>query len=836
MTSHTAVIQPGSIIGGHYEVIKLLGTGSMGAVYVCRHTELDGLLVAVKVLFPETEADVIAVTRFRNEILASYNISHPNVIRAYDILKEEGIFAYAMEYIKGTDLADRLNDSEYPLVINEVTNLLSQICSGVQAIHEAKIIHRDLKPENIMITTDGVVKITDFGIARLSGMQRLTAHGGVVGTMNYVSPEYLIKSEVDWRSDIYAIGVLGYEMLTGITPYHGSSLIDSMAARIKQDPPAPSEKNSSVPKELDTIILKAMARDPEMRFQTAQAMLEALLKIEPAYHTKWAQKKGSKALYLPPAANKPHTAIKYFIDSESQTDKSKSTHHLSELAQSQHVPDLQSKLLQKKALLMRNLEKKTLYKSINKNVSVDKNNDFSREDLQKDHQRNPTDKSSEELQFSEISPSSQNKPLSLKKLSHSRAVPNVTVSKTTAPKEDLSETASRKSTVLSPSNQFSADSDIQRKTESLHNYSKNNVQAVKVFPPLSKSDRGITKQIIPENHDLKLTQTTALDIHQGFAYAKKIEDSVNPDEKSSLSEIAVATPQSRLNKKQPGGEQNLSTLHSYSEDFVRPATNDQGHLERLPVKLSLIHNSNTSQKEGRLNSNAVNISIKSEVTSILSQKNNVEIDIDKTERQYQKKQVTATSTAKKNSAMTLKSPRKVETKVYKKSENTPEEFHLKLAHSVPKRIYDNNLPVLTLSSDIAGDLQNANHMESRLSFFIRRRKEKKEKEGIALKRSNKDAERILSSQKLKDDEKKIDSSFDNRPPLMKSSQGREKTTFNKKYIHDQEALPQRAEVLINVASGEDRFSLSDLFLIFLALTSGIVIGFITLKSFFPSIF
>ena len=150
---HLISLQPGTVIGGKYEVVKCLGSGSMGLVYACRHRELQGQMVAVKVLFPEVARDKVAAARFRNEVLASYGVSHPNVVRAYEYLRDGDLVAYTMEYVGGGDLAEKLSRQER-LPIGEIVRLLSQMAAGVQAIHDARIVHRDLKPENILLTKE----------------------------------------------------------------------------------------------------------------------------------------------------------------------------------------------------------------------------------------------------------------------------------------------------------------------------------------------------------------------------------------------------------------------------------------------------------------------------------------------------------------------------------------------------------------------------------------------------------------------------------------------------------------------------------------------------------
>ena len=277
---HLISLQPGSLIAGRYEVIKCLGSGNMGLVYACRHRELTGHNVAIKVLFPEVAQDKIAAARFRNEIFASYGVSHPNVVRAYEYLKDGDLQAYTMEYVGGGDLADRLGDRDNLVTIPEIIRLLAEISAGLQAIHDAGIVHRDMKPENILLTKDGHVKIADFGIARTGTGPRLTEHGGVVGTIEYVSPEYMLNSQVDWRSDIYALGIIAYEMITGEAAFQGDSVYATMTKKLKEDPPPPSKKRPECPAKLDAIVLKAMVRDPEHRYQSAAEIFHDLESIQ----------------------------------------------------------------------------------------------------------------------------------------------------------------------------------------------------------------------------------------------------------------------------------------------------------------------------------------------------------------------------------------------------------------------------------------------------------------------------------------------------------------------------------------------------------------------------
>lgn len=317
---HFLNLQPGTIVNGRYEIVKCLGTGSMGMVYACRHRELAGHIVAMKVLFAEVARDEVAAARFRNEIVSSYEVSHPNVVRAYEYFRDGDLIAFTMEYIGGGDLADRISGEDF-IPTDETISMLKQMCSGVQAIHDKGIIHRDLKPENILITAQGQIKITDFGIARTGTGPKLTEHGGVVGTIDYVSPEYLERGQVDTRSDMYAMGVLAYEMVTGEAPYRGKSVIETMTLRLRSDPEPPHHLRSECPIGLSSIILKAMRRDPEQRYQSADEMFTDLeaLQIE------------TRAPVVAPGSKRATSAFTDKIDAIADPLASSSHHAVSEM-------------------------------------------------------------------------------------------------------------------------------------------------------------------------------------------------------------------------------------------------------------------------------------------------------------------------------------------------------------------------------------------------------------------------------------------------------------------------------------------------------------------------
>lgn len=297
---HSEILEPGTLIAGRYEIVACLGSGSMGLVYSCKNKEISDHLVAIKVLYPEVAKDPIASARFRNEIFASYGVSSKHVVRAFEFVRDGDIVAYTMEYVDGGDLADRLSLGKvFP--IQDCCSILKQMSQGVQAIHDAGIVHRDLKPENILLTKDGQVKIADFGIARTDVSQRLTEHGGVVGTLDYVSPEYMLNAKVDWRADIYAIGVLAYEMVTLKLPYTGDSPYDLMTQRIKHDPVEPIELRKDCPKDLSDLVMAAMSRDPESRIQSAMEIVARLEDIESGKAVSIPEKRSKKDTYVGPS-------------------------------------------------------------------------------------------------------------------------------------------------------------------------------------------------------------------------------------------------------------------------------------------------------------------------------------------------------------------------------------------------------------------------------------------------------------------------------------------------------------------------------------------------------
>lgn len=263
-------LEPGILFGGRYEILRSIGAGGMGAVYLACDPRARDFQVAIKVLYPGVTKNKDARERFRNEINASYRVNHRNVVRAYEYFDKDEFQAYAMEYVNGGDLAHVMSKGK--MSIEPALNIAIQICSGLEAIHSAGIYHRDLKPENILIAKDGLAKISDFGVARLKGSITITANGAMVGTPKYVSPEYVETGECDQRGDIYAVGMISYEMIAGCSPFHSDSKISVMMERFEDSMEPLGKVAPDCPAEVAKVIHKAMALDVEERYQSAQEL------------------------------------------------------------------------------------------------------------------------------------------------------------------------------------------------------------------------------------------------------------------------------------------------------------------------------------------------------------------------------------------------------------------------------------------------------------------------------------------------------------------------------------------------------------------------------------
>jgi len=267
----------GQTYGGRYAVIEQVGSGGMAYVYRARD-ELLGREVAVKVLSERFSGDKSFVERFRREAQAAANLSHPNIVSLYDYGAEGDTYFIVMEFIDGRSLAEIIQE-EGPLLPERAAEIAADVAKALERAHSAGLVHRDVKPANIMITDSGQTKVTDFGIVRALGgeaEQTMTQTGMVIGTAAYLSPEQAQGNPVDARSDVYSLGCVLFEMLTGSPPFSGETPLSIAYKHVREDPPPPSSSNPDVPSALDAITLKGLAKNPENRYQDAAEMHEDL--------------------------------------------------------------------------------------------------------------------------------------------------------------------------------------------------------------------------------------------------------------------------------------------------------------------------------------------------------------------------------------------------------------------------------------------------------------------------------------------------------------------------------------------------------------------------------
>jgi eukaryotic-like serine/threonine-protein kinase len=264
-----------SLVGqtvGHYHILSAIGAGAMGEVYLARDSRLDRQ-VALKVLPPQFTRSRERVARFRREAKAASALNHPNIITIYDIGEIGGIWFIAAELIEGVTLRQRLAAGRMELA--EALGITLQCARGLEAAHQAGIVHRDIKPENIMVRPDGLVKVVDFGLARVSEAGQESAveasrAGALIGTPRYMSPEQARGQKPDARTDIFSLGAVLYEMATGAPAFPGATTAEVFAALLSSVSRPPSQCVQGIPEELDAIVAKALQKDREARYQTMQ--------------------------------------------------------------------------------------------------------------------------------------------------------------------------------------------------------------------------------------------------------------------------------------------------------------------------------------------------------------------------------------------------------------------------------------------------------------------------------------------------------------------------------------------------------------------------------------
>ncbi|MCC6368238.1 MAG: serine/threonine protein kinase [Bryobacterales bacterium] len=260
---------------GRFHVLALVGEGGMGHVYKAHDAELERE-VALKALRPDLAGDPQFVERFRKEAITQARLLHPNIAQFYDLISLDGHLVMVMEFVDGSAL-DCVIKQKGAFALDEAMSIFLQALDGLDSAHKKSIIHRDLKPANIILGRDGAVKVMDFGIARAMGESRMTLTGRIVGTPNYMAPEQVLNKEVDARTDIYAMGIVLYQMLAGVVPFIRTSEFEVLRAQLEEEPEAPSRKGRLVASGVERVILKAIAKDPAKRFQSIAEFRSALL-------------------------------------------------------------------------------------------------------------------------------------------------------------------------------------------------------------------------------------------------------------------------------------------------------------------------------------------------------------------------------------------------------------------------------------------------------------------------------------------------------------------------------------------------------------------------------
>ena len=269
------MITKGQKINDRYEIIRSIGEGGMANVYLARDIILERN-VAIKILRGDLAGDEKFVRRFQREALSASSLSHPNIVEMYDVGEDNGTYYIVMEYVEGMTLK-QLIKKRGSLSLSEAIDIMLQITDGIKEAHDSYIIHRDLKPQNILIKENGEVKITDFGIAMALNSTQLTQTNSVMGSVHYLPPEQASGKGATIKSDIYSMGILFYELLTGKLPFKGDNAVEIALKHMKNDIPSVREINDSIPQSVENIILKATAKNPKNRYESAAEMHDDLL-------------------------------------------------------------------------------------------------------------------------------------------------------------------------------------------------------------------------------------------------------------------------------------------------------------------------------------------------------------------------------------------------------------------------------------------------------------------------------------------------------------------------------------------------------------------------------
>ncbi|MCL6617261.1 MAG: Stk1 family PASTA domain-containing Ser/Thr kinase, partial [Anoxybacillus ayderensis] len=262
----------GKRLNERYKIVSLLGGGGMANVYLARDMILDRD-VAIKVLRFDFANDEQFIKRFRREAQAATSLNHENIVSIYDVGEDEGVYYIVMEYVRGSTLKQYIQQHA-PLSVPKALDIMEQLTSAIAHAHANRIIHRDIKPQNILIDEHGKVKITDFGIAVALSSTTITQTNSVLGSVHYLSPEQARGGVATEKSDIYSLGIVMFELLTGRLPFSGESAVSIVLKHLQTETPSPKAWNPSIPQSVENVILKATAKDPFYRYQSVQEMNE----------------------------------------------------------------------------------------------------------------------------------------------------------------------------------------------------------------------------------------------------------------------------------------------------------------------------------------------------------------------------------------------------------------------------------------------------------------------------------------------------------------------------------------------------------------------------------
>src|ERR671924_1021696 len=265
-----------TLFDGRYRILRKLGTGGMANVYLAED-EVLGRRVAIKILNDRHAGDDQFVERFRREAKNAASLSHPNIVSIYDRGEAEGTYYIAMEYLDGRSLKE-LIVARGPAPVNVAIDYARQILAAIRFAHRHGIVHRDIKPHNVLVDGEGRLKVTDFGIAR-AGVSQMTEAGSIIGTAQYLSPEQAKGAPVDQTSDLYSLGIVLYELLTGAVPFTGDTPVEIAMKHLSKVPEPPSSNRPDLPAALDQVVLRALAKDPEDRYGSAEEMDAELARV-----------------------------------------------------------------------------------------------------------------------------------------------------------------------------------------------------------------------------------------------------------------------------------------------------------------------------------------------------------------------------------------------------------------------------------------------------------------------------------------------------------------------------------------------------------------------------